>query len=296
MTTSLTHHAPGAFHEVRGKRLWVEQTGDGQPLILLSGLGPAGSHGLFHPHFDALHADFRVIYVDLYGRGRSDKPEELGDISFAQDVLDIAALISQLCPEGAHLFGFSYGGLISLQVALDQPDMVRSVLLCNTLYSPQMWQQNHENINQIIATQLPHVWEQISQLHVAGEVSTSPRMQALFGQAAPLVRFHDPANARKLFSEPGSRNTELYPLFCGADVDFSIGGQLLQIPDFKPLLDHLVPPTKVLAGRFDRALYPALQLGFQCARVELVFLEQSGSFGFIEDNEAVLGHIRAHCR
>jgi proline iminopeptidase len=121
-------------------------------------------------------------------------------------------------------------------------------------------------------------------------------MQALFGQAATLVRFYDPANAGKLFSEPGSRNTELYPLFCGTDVDFTIGGQLPQIPDFRPLLDHLMPPTKVLAGRFDRALYPALQLGFQRVRVELAFLERSGSFGFIEDNEEVLGHIRAHCR
>lgn len=296
MTISPTQHAPGAFHEVRGKRLWVEQAGDGQPLMLLSGLGPAGSHALFHPHFDALHVDFRVIYVDLYGRGRSDKPDDLGNISFVQDVLDIVALISQICPEGVHLFGFSYGGLISLQVALDQPDLVRSVLLCNSLHSPQMWQQNHENINQVIATQLPHVWEQIRQLHAQGEVSTSPRLQGLFGQAATLVRFYDPANASKLFSEPGSRNTELYPLFCGADVDFTIGGKLLQIPDFRPLLEHLIPPTKVLAGRFDRALYPALQLGFKSARVELAFLEQSGSFGFIEDNVEVLGHIRGHCR
>lgn len=77
MTTSPVQHAPGAFHEVRGKRLWVEQAGNWQPLMLLSGLGPAGSHALFHPHFDALHADFRVIYVDLYGRGRSDKPDDL---------------------------------------------------------------------------------------------------------------------------------------------------------------------------------------------------------------------------
>lgn len=296
MTHSQVQHAPGAFYEVRGKRLWVEEAGVGEPLMLLSGLGPAGSHAVFHPHFDALHADYRVIYVDLFGRGRSDSPDNLAEISFAQDVLDVSALIDQLCPEGAHLFGFSYGGLISLQVALDRPDQVRSLLLCNSLHSPEMWQQNHENINQIIARQLPHIWEQISERHAAGEVSTSPAMQTLFGQAATLVRFHDPANASRLFTEPGARNTALYPVFCGADVDFIIGGQLPQIPDFRPLLDDLKPPTKVLAGRFDRALYPALQLGFQRERINLVFLEHSGSFGFIEDNEAVLAHIRAHCR
>ena len=48
---------------------------------------------------------------------------------------------------------------------------------------------------------------------------------------------------------PGSRNIELYPLFCGADVDFIIGGQLPAIPDFRPRLKSLKAPWLVLAGR-----------------------------------------------
>ncbi|MFI6602731.1 hypothetical protein ACIBHX_41305 [Nonomuraea sp. NPDC050536] len=34
--------------------LWLEEEGSGEPVLLLSGLGPAGSHVIFHPHFDAL--------------------------------------------------------------------------------------------------------------------------------------------------------------------------------------------------------------------------------------------------
>ena len=41
MTT--VSHAPGRHYEVRGHRLWVETEGDGPPLLLLAGLGPAGS-------------------------------------------------------------------------------------------------------------------------------------------------------------------------------------------------------------------------------------------------------------
>jgi hypothetical protein len=49
--------------------LWVEHEGDGEPVLLLAGLGPAGSHVVFHPHFNDLAKTHRVIYLDLYGRG-----------------------------------------------------------------------------------------------------------------------------------------------------------------------------------------------------------------------------------
>jgi proline iminopeptidase len=35
-------HPAGEHVTVRGKRLWVEQHGSGPPVVLLSGLGPAG--------------------------------------------------------------------------------------------------------------------------------------------------------------------------------------------------------------------------------------------------------------
>jgi proline iminopeptidase len=288
-------HAPGAFHDVRGKKLWVEQAGEGEALVLLAGLGPAGSHVIFHPHFDALHSEFRVIYVDLFGRGRSDRPEHLQDITFADDVLDIAYLIEQLCPEGAHIFGFSYGGLIALQLALNHPVWLKSLLLCNSLHGPDMWQKNHENINQVIRAQLPDIWSEITRLRRCGVVSTSPEMQTLFAKGSSVVRFYNPDNAVKLVTEPGARNIELYPVFCGEDVDFNIGGQLLGIPDFRPLLENITIPMRVLAGRFDRALYPLLQQDFARKNIRLLFLEKSGSFSFIEENEQVLNIIRAHC-
>jgi len=69
-------HAPGRPYQVRGHRLWVEAEGDGPPLLVLALLGPAGSHVIFHPFFTGMARTHRVIYVDLYGRGRSDVPAE----------------------------------------------------------------------------------------------------------------------------------------------------------------------------------------------------------------------------
>jgi len=83
-----------------------------------------------------------------------------------------------------------------------------------------------------------------------------------------------------LLTEPGSRNVELYPVFCGADVDFIIGGQLPAIPDFRPRLKSVRVPVLVLAGRYDRALYPQLQQQFVefAPQARLAIMERSGSF------------------
>ena len=137
-----------------------------------------------------------MIYVDLHGRGRSDRPADLADITFAGDVADIA------------------------------------------------------------------------ELH--------------------------PDHADLLATEPGARNLELYPLFAGADVDFAVGGQVAAIPDFRPRLKEITIPVMVVAGRYDRALYPALQRQFtqHAPQIRLEFLERSGSFSHVEEPGAVFALIR----
>jgi proline-specific peptidase len=287
-------HPPGRHVEVRGHRLWVESEGAGEPILLLSGLGPAGSHVIFHPFFSGLADAYQVIYLDLHGRGRSDHPADLRQVSFADDVLDVAAVIAELGVGPVHVYGFSYGGLLGQALALEHPALVRSLVVANSLHSPEMWQLNHANINLEVARQFPEVWERIEALRAAGVVSTDPRLIEQFAVAAKLVRFYDPDNAARLPTEPGARNVELYPIFCGADVDFIIGGEVARIPDFRPRLKDIDVPMLVLAGRYDRALYPALQRQFLtfAPRAELRMLERSGSFGHIEETETVHALLR----
>jgi proline iminopeptidase len=287
-------HPGGQYYEVRGHRLWVETEGDGEPLLLLAGLGPAGSHVVFHPFFTALADTFRVIYVDLHGRGRSGRPSDLAEITFAGDVADIAELVGILGLGPVHLYGFSYGGLLGQALALEHPGLLRTLVLANTLHSPEMWQLNHANINSELASQHPEVWQRITRLRAAGAASTEPEMAEQFAQAARLVRFYNPDNARLLATEPGARNTELYPVFCGPDIDFIIGGQVAGIPDFRPRLKEITMPVLVLAGRYDRALYPRLQYQFteHAPRITLKILERSGSFSHVEEPDTVSKLVR----
>jgi pimeloyl-ACP methyl ester carboxylesterase len=293
MSDQVSHPAGQLVEATAGRRLWVEREGHGERVLLLSGLGPAGSHVIFHPHLDSLAEDHEVIYLDLYARGRSEAPADLREITFASDVADVAAVIEQLGP--VHLYGFSYGGLLGQALALDHPELVRSLVLANSLHSPEMWQLNHANINRELAGQYPEVWERILALRAQGLRSTDPELAREFAAGTKLVRFYNPDNAALLATEPGARNAELYPLFCGDDVDFVIGGEVARIPDFRPRLGSLTVPSMVLAGRYDRALYPALQQDFARfapgARFEV--LERSGSFGHVEEAETVLGLLRS---
>jgi len=296
LTTPTVPHAPGDLVTVRGRNLWLEREGGGEPVLLLAGLGPAGSHAVFHPGFTPLSSDHEVLYLDLYGRGRSDRPKELAEITFESDVADVAGAIEAAGRGPVHVYGFSYGGLLAQALALRHPQLVRSLVLANTLHSPEMWQANHANINRELANQFPEVWEQILELRKRGLPSTAPEMQRLFAAAMRLVRFYNPDNAERLIglSEPGARNTDLYPIFCGADVDFIIGGEVARIPDFRPRLREIACPLLVVAGRYDRALYPRWQRDFTAfaPRARLVMMERSGAFAHVEEPDALIALIR----
>jgi proline iminopeptidase len=288
-------HASGTFIDVPGGRIWIESEGSGEPLLLLSG-GPASSHLTFHPYFSALADQFRVLYLDYRGRGKSEHQGALTEISFAGDVADIEAVRTALGLEHLSIYGFSYGGMVAMQYALTYPARVRRLILANTVHSPEMWQRNHENINREIANQFPEVWAQILGLRAEGVRSTDPRVQKLYAVHGPLVRFYNPDNAGKLLSEPGSRNAALYPVFAGDDVEFFIGGEVARLPDFRPRLRELTMPTLILAGRYDRALYPAYQAEFAryAPEARFVWMERSGTFSHIEEPEAVMRLVRGH--
>jgi pimeloyl-ACP methyl ester carboxylesterase len=110
---------------VGADKIWVEDSdGSGPPLFLLhEGVGDAR---MWDPVWEHLTASFRVIRYDVRGFGRSPEPTEnftlFGD---AQSVLD------QLGVDAAHVVGCSMGGMTALELALAQPDRVRTlVLLC----------------------------------------------------------------------------------------------------------------------------------------------------------------------
>src|SRR5579862_8704855 len=118
------YHAAGEYLDIPDGRLWVESEGSGEPLLLLPG-GPASSHLTFHPYFSALADQFRVLYMDYRGRGKSEHHGSLVEITFAGDVADLEAVRRVLGLERINIYGFSYGGMVAMQYALAHPTRVR---------------------------------------------------------------------------------------------------------------------------------------------------------------------------
>src|SRR5258708_8380876 len=115
---------PPGYADGGGLRLAYVEAGppEGEPVLLLHG-EPSWSF-LYRKVIPVLAgAGLRAIAPDLVGFGRSDKPAEIGDHSYARHVEWIRTFaFDRLDLRGATLVGQDWGGLIGLRLGAEQPD------------------------------------------------------------------------------------------------------------------------------------------------------------------------------
>lgn len=102
-----------------------ESTGEGEPILLIMGLG-MNATGWWRT-VPVLAERFRVIAFDNRGVGRSARPP--GPYSVAQLADDAVTVLDRAGERTAHVYGISLGGMIAQRVALRYPDRVRSLVL-----------------------------------------------------------------------------------------------------------------------------------------------------------------------
>ncbi|PTL83696.1 alpha/beta fold hydrolase [Vitiosangium sp. GDMCC 1.1324] len=111
-----------------GSSLHFEESGAGAPVLLLHGLGSSGQDWeLVAPRLAAGH---RVIVPDVRGHGRSDKPA--GPYGVPLFARDISTLCERLGLTRVHVVGLSMGGMIGFQLAVERPELVRSLTVVNS--------------------------------------------------------------------------------------------------------------------------------------------------------------------
>jgi len=108
--------------DVNGARLWYDEAGQGEPLLLLH--GGLGDSELWEPVVPFLAERFRTIRTDLRFFGRSVGP--LAPWSWQEDTVGV---LDALGIERAALAGLSLGGRVALDVALDHPGRVTKLAL-----------------------------------------------------------------------------------------------------------------------------------------------------------------------
>ncbi|MCS7073842.1 MAG: alpha/beta hydrolase [Bacteroidia bacterium] len=110
------------------KYLHHEVFGKGEPLIAIHGFLVCGE--MYYPLLEYYTKDFQVILPDLRGYGKSqDMP---GPYSIKQHATDIVSLLDYLEIPKAHILGYSKGGLVAQQLAVDYPERVETLVLACT--------------------------------------------------------------------------------------------------------------------------------------------------------------------
>jgi pimeloyl-ACP methyl ester carboxylesterase len=117
-----------AWFEHSEARIYYEERGQGQPVLVMPGF----SEGLDEVAglIDVLAGRYRAIAAELPGSGRSQpQPREYTPDFYRQDAHRMAELLQHLNTSSVHVLGYSDGGEVGLLMAVDYPELVRSLVI-----------------------------------------------------------------------------------------------------------------------------------------------------------------------
>jgi 3-oxoadipate enol-lactonase len=109
--------------------LWIQDEGQGPPLVLLHAVGTSGA--IWWQHIPRLAHRFRVLAVDLPGHGKSPMPKAPVSIEAMAEALYDTLQGQAHLP--VHLVGLSLGGMVAQMLAVQYPLSVATLTLCDTI-------------------------------------------------------------------------------------------------------------------------------------------------------------------
>ena len=263
-----------------GYRLFVEDVGDGFPLILLHG-GPGLDHTMFRPWLDPLADEFRLLYVDERGQGRSDRvdPATLTLSVWARDV-DLLAEALEL--ERFALLGHSFGAIIATDHAIE------------------------------LGSAAGYVISGGGDSSAALEADVNASLDALGDDGAAIARSWEDEKTVQTEAEFAALMQVQMPFHFAGTVPPDFGAQTLYAPevlrhaantgygnfDYPPHLERVSRPTLVIVGEHDRTTTPraatALHKGIRGS--ELAVIPGVGHMSYVEAPEPYMNAVRAFLR
>ncbi len=263
-----------------GVSLFVEEIGDGFPVIVLHG-GPGMDHSMFRPYLDPLGDEFRLLYVDERGQGRSDRvdPASLSLEVFARDV-DLLA--EALGLEGFVLLGHSFGAIVTTWHAINVGTADAYVISGGGDSSDNLMADVAASLEAMGEAGVPisESWEDEKTVETEEELHQLMRVQMPFHFAGePPVGYGDDAimtpDVLRHFSKVGYGNF-----------------------DYTPDLGRVRKPTLVIVGDEDRTTTTraanVLHEGIEGS--DLVIIPGVGHLSFVEAQDVYLDAVRDFLR
>ncbi len=250
-------------YELRGER--------GPWMVLVHGLG-YGRLG-WGPFADLLATRHRLVLIDNRGIGESDRPA--GPYRVEDLATDVLAVVDHLAIDRCDLVGASLGGMVALQLAGGEPDLVRRlVLIAATPGDPQ-------------GVPLP---ERTTALLSRDRHRTLPPARRLIeGALAPETVAGRPELVDRLLAlrEAQPQEAEAWRAQAAASASFSLRVPLAQVE----------APTLAVAGLADTVIDPmnAMRLAFAMPRARALYLSPAGHLCFWEHPELVASATSEHC-
>ncbi|MGD0765083.1 MAG: alpha/beta hydrolase [Dehalococcoidia bacterium] len=127
---SILRHEGGAATKTTANGITVnyELTGQGNCLVLVHGAGD--NLQMWYGQVPVFSQRYGVLTYDVRGFGETEFPE--AEVGAALLAADLRALLRALDIPRAFVLGYSMGGRIALELALDAPEMVRALVLSNS--------------------------------------------------------------------------------------------------------------------------------------------------------------------
>lgn len=124
------------YAPVNGSKVYYEIHGEGDPIVLL--------HGAFmtinlnwSELIPILSKTRKVIAVELDGHGHT--PLSKRPLSFATLASDVSGVLKYLKIDNADILGYSFGGTVAYQFAIQHAAMTKKLVIISAVYKPEGW-------------------------------------------------------------------------------------------------------------------------------------------------------------
>ena len=252
-------------------QLYYEETGSGEPVMLLTGLGGVGAS--WGPQIPRFAGEFRTIVPDHRGTGRTSAPAT--GYTIAQHASDMAALLRALKATPAHIVGSSTGGAIGMLMALEHPETVRSLSLVSTWGRTDPYFRRLFEIRKRVLQQLGH--------------EASVEFSLLLLYSPPYLRAHW-AEVQQV--ERQLKASPVNPVIAATRMDMIIAHDALD------RLKDVRQPASIVVGELDVVTPPYFseELKRHLPHAELHVIEGTGHFVYLEKPDAFFQTVRGFIR
>ncbi len=188
-----------AVNPVDGIRTAFDDSGGpGLPVLVYTGFTDPIEYAKTSPLCQALAEEFRLIYADHRGQGRSDKPHDMNSYAIETRVADATAVLDALGIEKSHYLGFSWGARLGFALGEHARKRFLSLVLCGN--QPYQWPVDGPMLTAVAAT--------VAAGSRRGMAAFAETWEAAIGQ-----RFPEPGRTWMLDNDPLALEAEFQSVF-----------------------------------------------------------------------------------